>query len=167
MIFKLVTRVATSSILICLAFVSFEAPAALINIEATSNDSRLTDFTLKFDDISGDGLLQINEILAFSGFALDNPGNPSISGFYNVIIGTPDIAGVSSSSGTPLFALTNWNFKRYIGDTALCCASKFWTYNSVELPMVSATITTIPVPAALWLFFSGLIGLAGASRYRS
>ncbi|MCG6938923.1 MAG: VPLPA-CTERM sorting domain-containing protein [Gammaproteobacteria bacterium] len=147
----------------CLATASFNASAALIDITATSTDARFTDFTLSFDDISGDGLLQIDEVVQFSGFTLTNPANQAVNGLYDVIIGTPDVAGVSTSSGIPLFASSNWNFKRFPGDTALCCSRDFWSY-STEVQAVTAGQTIVPIPAAAWLFGSGLIGLAGLAR---
>jgi len=147
----------------CLAMASFNTNAALIDITATSTDTRFTDFTLKFDDISGDGLLQINEVVQFSGFTLTNPSNQAVNGLYDVIIGTPDIAGVSTSNGIPLFTSSNWNFKRFPGDTALCCSRDFWSY-STEVQAVTAGQTTVPIPAAAWLFGSGLIGLIVFAR---
>lgn len=38
--------------------------------------------------------------------------------------------------------------------------------NSYDLTNVSATNTVVPIPAALWLFGSGLLGLVGIARHR-
>ncbi|MCG6938925.1 MAG: hypothetical protein LJE83_12235 [Gammaproteobacteria bacterium] len=157
MVLKTLTRAAC----VYLAMVSLNAGAALIDITATSTDTRVTDFTLRFDDISGDGLLQLDEVMEFSGFTLTNPANPASDGVYDVIIGTPDIDSISTASGIRLFAYSNWNFKRFEGDTALCCSSNSWTYSSAESSLGSDTVAVaaVPVPAAFWLFGSGLIGL--------
>ena len=116
-----------------LIMLSMNTNAALIDITATSIDSRFTDFTLRFDDLSGDGLLQIDEVVEFSGFTLTNPQNSSLNGFYSVITGTAEISNISTSSGVPLFAASNWNIKRFQSDLALCCSSNFWIYSSVAL----------------------------------
>jgi len=159
MLFKTIS----TGICVILTTLSFNASAAIVDIMAISTDSRVTDFTLSFDDTSGDGLLQLDELVQFSGFTLTNPNNPAVDGIFDVIIGTPDIADISASSGIRLFSSLNWNFKRFEGDTALCCSSNFWTY-SAELAVSQATVTTVPIPAAAWLFGSGLIGLAGMVR---
>lgn len=154
----------TKSIFICIcagiAAITINANAALIDISASSTDSRITDFTLQFNDLSGDGLLQINEVVQFSGFRMTSPVNSAVNGIYDVILGTPDITGISKTSGIALFAATNWNFKRYQGDLALCCSSKSWTYDVKVVPATLDTIAT-PIPGAAWLFGSGLIGLTG------
>ena len=164
MVLKTLTRAAC----VYLAMVSLNAGAALIDITATSTDTRVTDFTLRFDDISGDGLLQLDEVMEFSGFTLTNPANPASDGVYDVIIGTPDIDSISTASGIRLFAYSNWNFKRFEGDTALCCSRDFWSYSTEVQAVTSGLIPTpTPIPAAAWLFGSGLIGLAGIARNKS
>ena len=133
------------------------ANASLIDITATSNNPSFTGFTLQFDDTSGDGLLQIEEydMALFSGFTISG-GLPLIdlNGFYDDIIGTPDIAGISTSSGIALGNPgDNWNFLK-TDDTGACCGPGNWLYSSV----------VVPIPAALWLFGSGLLGLVGIAR---
>ena len=39
-----------------------------------------------------------------------------------------------------------------------------WSFSSQSLTSYSMTVTAVPVPAAVWLFGSGLIGLAGIAR---
>ena len=152
-----------SAVFITLSLAAINASAALIDITATSNDLRFTDFTLRYDDTSGDGLLQIDEIINFSGFTLTSPTNPAFDGIYDVIIGTPDINGISGLSGIGLFASSNWNIKRFEGDTALCCSSKFWTYSSATVAPIPDGFAAVPVPAAIWLFLSGCLALLGLS----
>lgn len=153
------------TLFIVLVTVSINSHAALIEITATHVDSRFSDFTLQYEDMSGDGLLQIDEIVYFSGFTLTNPMNPTVSGNYDIILGIPDIDNISSSSGVNLFASSNWNFKRFEGDTALCCSSRFWTYTSADLSLLSGSaLLSVPLPAAIWLFGSGLIALIGTGK---
>lgn len=42
-----------------------------------------------------------------------------------------------------------------------------WTFSSQELSSYSMSITAVPVPAAVWLFGSGLIGLVGLARKKA
>ena len=113
------------------------ANAALFDIKATSIDSRFTDFTLRFDDTSGDGLLQADEVVQFSGFTLTNPLAPSADGFYESVVGTPDFAftGVSTISGVVTYnVISNWGFERATDSSPLCCSSGFWTYSISSVP---------------------------------
>lgn len=41
-----------------------------------------------------------------------------------------------------------------------------WTFSSNNLNDYSMTLTAVPVPAAVWLFASGLLGLVGAAGRR-
>ncbi len=45
-------------------------------------------------------------------------------------------------------------------------AGPFWNYNA-NFDVISMTVTSVPVPAAVWLFGSGLLGLFGWGRRRS
>ena len=42
-----------------------------------------------------------------------------------------------------------------------------WSFSSVNTNDFSMTLAAVPVPAAVWLFGSGLLGLAGAARRKS
>ena len=89
----------------------------------------------------------------FSGFTISGLSS-GFNGFYDDIIGTPDIAGISTTSGTTFGNPgDNWNFKS-TDDTEDCCGPGNWLYSSV----------VVPIPAALWLFGSGLLGLVGIAR---
>ena len=126
------------------------ANASLISITATSINPSFTDFTLQYNDTSGDGLFQIEEydMALFSGFMVS--GLPGFNGIYDDIIGTPVIAGISTASGTPLGSTDNWNFLK-TDNTGGCCGKDNWEYSSA----------VVPIPAALWLFGSGLLGIVG------
>lgn len=115
-----------------------------------------SDFTIEFTD-TGDGLLQFEEITAFSGFFWGTL-------FYDRLMAVPDVANVSSFSydRTENFALdsSRWVFKNDqtgfftyppAGDSAFC-------YEDGCL--------TVPLPAGLPLFLSGLVGLAALQPRR-
>jgi len=135
-------------------FLSTSVNAALIEITATSNDARFSDFTVIFDDTSGDSMLQINEMTLFSGMTISGFSS-SQDGFYDALIGTPNITGISTLSGTVIGSPGfNWNMTTSSG--ASCCSTSIWSYNS--------SVATVPIPTAVWLFGSGFIGLIGVAR---
>lgn len=70
------------------------------------NNVVTTDWTLVFDDVSGDGLLQVEEIVSFSGTTVTTSFSGGTLGAYeyDTIVGTPDIAGISTSSGADVIA---------------------------------------------------------------
>ena len=115
------------------------ANAALIDITAISNDVRLSDFTIRFDDLSGDGLLQVDEILQFSGMTMTGFGT-NFDGLYDVIIGARDINGISTLSGTVVgISGPNWNMiQSASGIGGGCCAALYWSYSSA--------LATVPIP---------------------
>ncbi len=41
-----------------------------------------------------------------------------------------------------------------------------WDYNDATFLLTNTSVTSVPVPAAAWLFGSGLLGLAGIARRR-
>ena len=72
---------------------STSASASLYRLEAVSSaPSSFSDFSLEFDD-TGDGLLQIGEVLSFSGITIEGA-------FYDSVTQVPDLDGVSALSGT-------------------------------------------------------------------
>jgi hypothetical protein len=135
------------------------AIAGLVEIDATAENVGVvtaTDFSLVYDDISADGLLQLDELVSFSGFSLAGSG---VDGFYTQIIGTPDIAGISVLSGTVIGVPgANWNFLQADGSGG-CCVSSLWSYEE------SAAGASAPEPATLALLGLGLLG-AGFARSR-
>jgi len=93
---------------IILAFASNLALAAQYQIDATGtyqdnsgNIVSTTDWTVVFDDTSGDGLLQVDEIVDFSGTTVTTQfsGGPTNTYQYDTMTGTPNVGGISTSSG--------------------------------------------------------------------
>ena len=144
------------------------ANAGLIEITASVIDfgsgESPTDFTILYDDTSGDGLFQVDELLSFSGFSFILDGFGVIETTSpDVILGSPDISGISSVSGSQfggtgdvwwleiesslLGSLPGSTFGYGIG---------FWTYSSSSV--------SVPEPGTLALFGIGLAGLGLARR---
>ena len=158
------------------------ASATLIEISATPVQAPSllipTEFQILYEDISGDGVVQVGEVVAFSGFsfsALLMPGQ-SATIASGLVTGTPYLVGISGPSGDAnLFDLEVWVFTlgqlngptigallgAGPGDT-VSFATGLWNYNITT----EAPTTTVPAPAALWLLGLGLCAVGCARRQR-
>jgi hypothetical protein len=110
--------------------------------------------------------------------------------FYNVLGNTAwyDTSGVATGCTAPNYCLTNtgpfsnlqstdyWSATEYAPSTNLAWIFNmhygiqydyFKTYNSYAWAVQSGDVSAVPVPAALWLFGSGLLGLVGFGRRRA
>ena len=132
--------------------------AALIEITATSADSSAGHFTIRFVD-DGDELLSLDddEVTFFSGVDWTSGYAPN-DGHYDVLRGTPYLPGISWYSGFHSSStFPHWTFFGKPGRaTDIHISTDFWTYSSAPV--------TVPIPAAVWLFGSGLLGLIGMAR---
>ncbi len=153
-------------ILISLALLGLSvssANASLFEISATGGpfgawNPGSTDFTIIFDDTSGDSLFQLGELISFSGSSLTGP----FSLVFDEILGVPDIPGISTQSGLVSGTLgENWLFSQPDPDVDQGVSPIFWT--SYELQQIGA----VPVPAAVWLFGTALVGLVGFGKRKS
>jgi hypothetical protein len=126
----------------------------------TAVPSVVSSFSIRFDDLSNDGLLQINEITSFSGMTVLMGG----VGTLTIITCVPSIAGSATQSGTECFTPnTHWTFTRP-GAGPFQAAATAWNYSLV--PVAPAAV---PLPPAFLLLGSafGLISLVRWWRHRS
>jgi hypothetical protein len=132
------------------AFFASTAPASagtIYDLNATSLSAALSNFAIRFDDSSADGLLQFNEITNFSG--LQFGGNTLTD-----VICVPTIAAASTLSGACGGVTGSWIF----GNPGILIMG---TGNfSYSLSPVSA----VPLPPALPLLAFG-IGVIGLLRW--
>lgn len=146
--------------LIVLGSLSTSASASLYRLEAVSSaPSSFSDFSLEFDD-TGDGLLQINEILSFSGITIEGD-------FFDDVTQVPDLGGVSSLSGTcpGRDPANTWCFTRVFEGQiesrqtdGLTDGSGLWSFTRVPL------VQDVPEPTSAALLLLGLAGLATTRR---
>ena len=104
---------AAQKLLTCVLFfvAASHAQSAQYQIDATGtyqdnggNIVRTTDWTLIFDDTSGDGLAQIDEIISFSGTTVTTqPSGGSTNTYqYDTMTGTPNLGGPPGRLGPGL-----------------------------------------------------------------
>ncbi len=135
------------------------ANADLIRVEATSlAPASYSDFTVVFDD-TGDGLLQWDEILSFSGVVW-------FGVFMDYLSSTPDLAGISTFSTDPtlspgLMAFCEaeplgWCIAQGSGVDVRAFTSN-WSY----------VVTSVPEPGTLALLGIGLAGMGLARRRKT
>ena len=136
------------------AFLVSATPASattVYDLTATSTAPSLRgNFTIRFDDTSGDGLLQFGEIVpnGFSGVTIPPTTYTSVACIPNIEFATASGASGSCSS-------TLWTF--VIGGSTNSTDSNGWRY-------ALAPVSAVPLPPALLLFASAL-GLMGLLRW--
>ena len=153
-------RLTTAALIAGLLFtLSGPAHAGLIEITATNDgvgvNGRFSSFTIVFDDLNGDGLLQFDEIVSFSG--LDELIGLGRS--WSELTGIPNIAGISTQSGHGDFLPGYWWWvPTIIGDGNRGWLAARWSYTSKP-------VNSVPEPGTLALFGLGLAAI-GLSRRR-
>ena len=119
------------------------ANAAFLQLDATSTDPDHSDFVVVFDD-AGDGLLQEQEVTLFSGLNIFSDAT-----LYEVLLGVPTIAGVSTQSGFCPLA-DHWCFLAPDIGLLVGVSQDTFTY---------AISRSVAEPGTVGLLIVGLLGL--------
>ncbi|MDJ0908599.1 MAG: PEP-CTERM sorting domain-containing protein [Woeseiaceae bacterium] len=153
-------KLTAAAFIAVLMLASANAKADLIEITATNDgiglNGRFSSFTILFDDANGDGLLQFDEIVSFSGLEeLIGLGRS-----WSELTGIPDIAGISTQSGHGDFLPGYWWWvPTIIGDHNRGWLAARWSYSS-------RPVGSVPEPGTLALFGLGLAAIGLLRRRR-
>jgi len=155
-----------------LGMASISAQAASVYWEPTDGDvnfsyTTVAGYSLGIFDVDDFDGSQANPLMLYTGAGADT---------IDIVAAGSDFSATSAVTGnfTTLYndsqfviALTdNNNWFEPISWYELAAGSNMYdiTFSNGSVLSIDATPTVVPVPAAVWLFGSGLIGLAGFAR---
>lgn len=84
---------------------------------------------------------------------------------YNGILGVID-SGNDTLGGFGAYTISISDNVEYVHYAAFCCYDEPYYSDTTSYFLVRESISTVPVPAAVWLFGSGLVGLIGMAGCR-
>jgi len=159
-------RISLAILAILFALCVFRIPpasAAMWLVEAWRADSGGSVFSVEFNDDNNDGKVEFKDIQigSFSGVYLTEGKDRILK--YTSIVGIPDLE--IPDSGTPLLTLG-------AGPEGKDYNDKFWYFSRLPADETSRpvqywdyyTATLVPIPRAVLLLGSGLIGFIGLRR---
>lgn len=125
------------------------ASAATIQLDATALHATASDFSIVYDDVDGDDMLSLDEVISFSGISFTWGSAPS----FDTLIAVPIIAAIAD--GTTF----EWHFGQSTGGSFATVHAANFTY--VESPF---DMPAVPLPASLPLMLFGLAAFFGLRR---
>ena len=110
------------------------------------------------------------DTVGFGDLGTVNPGSISLTSFVSTDV--LDIEGWSLElTSLNIQEQTTSNIKLFgngiVSGNGFDATPSSWTFTTTAGSSYSMSVTAVPVPAAVWLFGSGLIGLVGIARRKS
>jgi hypothetical protein len=141
---------ATAAFVSSLAFGVQDANADLVLTATSTNGGVYSNFTVTFNDSNSNGLLDLSEVVSFSGVTVFG------TNLYDLLTAVPAISGFADASAGNTF--NNWEFKQASGNIAESGVG-VWTYSLTEA-------NSVPEPSGLALAGTALALLAFSMRRR-
>jgi len=130
--------------------------AGPMTLEALSQSSGNTLFTVNFDDADGDLKLDFGELTAFSGFTVT--AGVTLHGI--AIDGIPNIPDVADCGGSAFPGCSAWDFGTATG-------SFFFSGSAFDYRITGAPDSSVPVSGTLLLMLPPLAALGVLRRRRA
>ena len=141
-----------------LGLLSTGASATTWRVDATlTTTDPISDFWITFDDADNDGVVALADVTGFSGFSYYTWQENGVMRLPALVITAPGGAGLLTLLETEL---SGWedpvydDYWTFTGDITASIREDHWSY----------VATATPIPGAVWLFGSGLVGLVGLRR---
>ncbi len=125
--------------------------AKALTITATSQTAGLSGFSIIYDDADTNLLLDLSELVSFSGIS-DNFGADA----YDTLLFVPEIFRISRASGTPIFGTSNFTVS---GVATTGYAPSNWAYAVMET-------STVPLSSSLTFALAAMGALGLLTRRR-
>jgi len=128
-------------------------------VDADSLSTYFSAFEVRFNDANNDNIVSHADVVWFSGVTYKpTPGNPATYITKSQIENIPNLS--ITDGGLTL---------QYIGAGSAGGGPGIWyvgppSYYSLDATYWDYTATSVPIPAAVWLLGSGLVGIVGIRR---
>ena len=156
---NIITAVFAAILLIIVIFVSAPTSfAARWDVDADSLSAYVSAFEVQFNDANNDNIVSYADVVWFSGVTYKTtPGVPSTYVTKSQIVNIPNLS--ITDGGLTL---------QYIGGGIGGSPGSWYlgppTYYYLDAGLWNYTATSVPIPGAVWLLGSGLIGIVGVRR---
>jgi hypothetical protein len=157
---------------LCLVMLHSVAFAATWRVDATVDPAYASighsDFWITFDDADNDGQVGLGDMTGFSGVTFPVAGSSTGSEpFHYEVLKLPALDIIFGGAVVLTLLkndLDNWNFPMFDENWVFYNGNIYGYGNGMESEYWTYGATATPIPGAVWLLGSGLLGLVGLRR---